>query len=137
MERRQPMSRFARGFTLIESMAAMTVLGTLASIASYIIVDNVDQCMGVTTAAQIHAEISVALDRATRELRKVRLEVDGQPAPDFSTVTATSIQWNDASGACALTYSGGNLTLAMSGGAAANLLTNVSACTMSVYDQDN
>ncbi len=49
-----------RGFTLIESMATISILAVLGSIASFLILDTVEQYSGATTRAQLHAEMSIA-----------------------------------------------------------------------------
>src|SRR5262245_37296996 len=82
-----------RGFTIVEAMAAITVMSALASIALVLILDTVDDAMDATSSAQLHEELAVAVDRASRELRKIDLDagVVGV-APDIENVTASSIQ---------------------------------------------
>ena len=127
-----------RGFTLIESMAAVVVLGVLGSMASMLILDTVGRCMDATTRAQLHAELAVAIDRATREIRKIPLESSSPVAPDITAVTSTSLQWNDSGGlACELSQSGSTLKLKMAGGTLATLLTDVTSFSIAAYNQDN
>jgi len=128
-----------RGFTLIESMAAVAVLGILGSIASHLLVETVGRCMDATTAAQLHAELSVAMDRITRELRRIDLDAGaGGVAPDIESVDADSILWEDLDGDdYELALNAGTLTLQVNGGAAALLLSDVTACTITTFDEDN
>ena len=62
-----------RAFTLIESMAAVVVLGSLAGVSSLLIFNAVDGYTEAATAAQLHVEASIALDRAIREIRKLKI----------------------------------------------------------------
>jgi prepilin-type N-terminal cleavage/methylation domain-containing protein len=128
-----------RGFTLVESMAAVAVLGVLGSIASYLILDNVGQCLDATTAAQLHAELSVAMDRATREIRKIDLDATAPGvAPDFVVVLPTYIAWEDTADVeHRLQKSGSELRLMVDGATSARLMSDVTACTISTYDEDN
>jgi prepilin-type N-terminal cleavage/methylation domain-containing protein len=128
-----------RGFTLVEAMASVVVLGVLASIASYLIVDSVDKCMDAMTAAQLHSELSVALDRAERELRKIDLDAGaGGIAPDITSVTSTLIQWEDTGNdAYEVSQSGSTVRLKVDGGTLATLLTDVTAFTVAVYNESN
>jgi hypothetical protein len=72
-------------------MAAVAVLGILASISSHLLVETVGRCLDATTSAQLHAELSVAMDRITRELRRIDLDAGaGGVAPDIVSVEAGS-----------------------------------------------
>ena len=61
-------------FTLIESMATVSVLAILGSITSFLVLDAVDGYTDASNSAQLHAELSIALDRAARELRMIELK---------------------------------------------------------------
>ena len=132
-------SRPGRGFTLIESMAAVAVLGIMASISSWLILDSVGKCVAATTAAQLHTELSVAIDRVSRELRKVNLDdTAGGVAPDIENVSPTSIEWQDADGdQYWLLLNGSDLKLKVDGGTSATLMSDVTGFTVSTYDEDN
>jgi hypothetical protein len=120
-------------------MAAVAVLGILASISSHLLVETVGRCLDATTSAQLHAELSVAMDRITRELRRIDLDAGaGGVAPDVVSVEADSIGWEDIDGDdYELALNAGTLTLQVNGGAAALLLSDVTACTITAFDQDN
>ncbi len=135
MTARRP-ARRRGGFTLVESIAAIVVLGALGSIASFLIVDSVDGYVAAAGAAQLHAELSVALDRAAREIRRIGPDpAAAGPAPDIEGVTSTSISWNDAEGDdCELALSGSTVLLRVDGGAPAVLLADVTAFAVTVYD---
>ncbi len=131
--------RRRRGFTFVESMATIVVLGVLGSTASFLILDSVDDYTDAALSAQLHAEMSVALDRAMREIRKIELDTTATDvAPDITVMTAASLQWEDGSGnAYQLVKVGSELQLAMAGGALATLLTDVTALTIFIFDEDN
>ncbi len=136
----------ARGFTLIETLASIVVLAILGSISSFIIVDAVDGYVDAATQAQLHAEASVAMDRAMRELRWIELNIDPTPCtigPHIDSVTDKSITWDIEVGGPkvhSLSWSGtagDPLTLRVDGGATVNLQTDVTAFSVAVYDDTN
>jgi prepilin-type N-terminal cleavage/methylation domain-containing protein len=128
-----------RGFTLVETMATIAVLGILASIASHVLVESVGRCLDAMTAAQIHSELSVAMDRITREIRRINLDGGaGGVAPDINAVETDTLTWEDLDDDdYEVAFGGGTLTLQVDGGAPAVLLTDVTACTIATFDEDN
>jgi len=128
-----------RGFTLIEAMSAVLVLTTLGSIASFMIVDAVDGYAEAVTGAQVHAELSVAMDRAMRELRKVPVNAtEPAPATNLTSVTTSAVYWEDESAKpYSLTVSGGSLLLQAGGASGYALQNDVTAFTVAAYDEDN
>ncbi|MHC4429359.1 MAG: pilus assembly FimT family protein [Planctomycetota bacterium] len=86
-----------RGFTLMESMATVAVLAIMGSITSFLILDAVDGYTDASTSAQLHAELSIALDRAMREVRMIELDTYATGiAPNIDDVTPTTIIWTDS-----------------------------------------
>jgi prepilin-type N-terminal cleavage/methylation domain-containing protein len=133
--------RCRRAFTLIESMATVAVLATLGSIASFLILDAVDGYSVADTSAQLHAELSIAMDRALREIRKIEPDDGaGVVAPNITDINAAgnNIQWTDSdSDAYSLYQSGSDLMLEVDGGGAALLLSDVTAFSVQTYDEDD
>lgn len=128
-----------RGFTLIESMATIAVLGVLGSTASFLILDAVDDYTEASLAVQLHAEMSIALDRAMREVRKIELDAGAAGvAPDIESMIFVWITWEDSAGnPYQLGLSGGELKLEVAGGGLATLLTDVTAAVFTIFDEDN
>jgi prepilin-type N-terminal cleavage/methylation domain-containing protein len=123
-----------RGFTLIELIATMAVVGALGSIAASILIASIGGLMEATTSAQLHTELSIALDRVDRELRNVASDSGASDiAPDIDALTSTSITWNTSD---QLSLAGSQLNLTL-GGTSAVLLDDVTALSVKAYDEDN
>lgn len=120
-------------------MSAVLVLATLGSIASFLVVDAVDGYAQAVTGSQLHAELSVAMDRAVRELRKVPVNAtEPAPATNLTNVTTSALYWeDDSANPYSLTVSGGDLLLQSGGVSAYALQANVTSWTVAAYDQDN
>jgi hypothetical protein len=120
-------------------MATITVLATLGSIASFLILESVDSYTDAGTVSQLHAEASIALDRAIRELRMIELDsAASDTAPNILSVTPSSIVWTDSdTDAYYLQLSGSDLTFQVDSGPASVLLTDVAGFTIKTYNEDN
>lgn len=122
-------------------MAAVSILAVLGSIASFLILDAVDQYSDSTTEAQLHAEMSIALDRATREVRRIGLDTAAvtPPGPDINNLSPSWLNWDGPLGnQYQLLYSVGEsaLKLEEAGGGLAVLLADVTSCTISAFGDD-
>ena len=132
-----------RGFTLIESMATIVVLATISSIASLLLLEAIENFTKAANGAQLHAELSTAWDRATRQLHKIPLDTGASGiAPDIDSVTqvgsADAIAWRDSDGdAYSLSKSGSDIELAVNGGAANVLISDVTTFDVSIFEEDN
>ena len=115
----------------------------MGSMASFLIVESVDGYVDAATSSQLHAELAIALDRLTREIPKIdNDETAGPRDPDIDTVTRVgpddAMTWTDSLGKTySLAKTGSDLMLAVESGAAAVLLSDVTAFAIEVYDQDN
>jgi prepilin-type N-terminal cleavage/methylation domain-containing protein len=128
-----------RGFTLIESMATIAVLATLGSIASFLILDAVDDYSETASTAQLHAELSIAMDRLIREVRHIELDSGASGiAPNIVGVGSTYVAWQDSDADnYSFTLSGGVIYLQIDGVGGAVLLADVSGVTVKAYNEDN
>jgi len=123
------------GFTMVEAIATIVVLAVLGSVTSGIILQAVDGYTEASTQAQLHAEMSIALDRAVRELRKIPLDSGaGGIAPDVDDLSPTSVDWE---GDYHLGLTGGDLLMTINGGAQRVLMSDVSAFGVSAFDESN
>jgi prepilin-type N-terminal cleavage/methylation domain-containing protein len=123
------------GFTLIELISTIAVLAAVATVGSGIIFAATDGYVQATTSAQLHTELSIALDRIVRELRNVPLDDDaGGVAPDIDAFADDSIDWD---GDNSIALAGSDLRLTIGGGPSAVLLADVTAVTFQAYDESN
>lgn len=132
---RRRSSRPRCGFTLIELVSTIVVLGALGTVASGIILTATDGYIAAATRAQLHTELSLALDRGVRELRNIQLDTEaGELAPDIDAVEPTSLTWHTD---CRLAVSGDALQLTIDGGEPGTLLTDVQSLEIRTYDENN
>jgi prepilin-type N-terminal cleavage/methylation domain-containing protein len=128
-----------RGFTLIEAMATVVVLGTLATFSTVTLVDTVDSYQKAAMQAQLHAELATALDRVARETRRIGLDPDEPGSkPHITAFTnTTQILWEDDSNASwGLILAGDDLSLRVTG-TSYQILDDVSSLTLTAYDEDD
>lgn len=127
--------RSARGFTMVEAIATLTVLGVLASVSVNLIYTATTSYRDAATRAQLSDEVSVAMDRIARRLTSIERDTSAAVvAPQISSVTPTSIAWNSN---YSLTLSGAQLQLVENGGVARTLLDDVTSFSVSAFDESN
>jgi len=128
-----------RGFTLVELIASMVVLAIVGGVSSSILLHSADGYLAASTTSQLHHELSVAMDRLARELRRIdRDPAAATIAPHIDAVTATSMAWRDADGdALSLDLMGDVLWFAAAGGPPRVLLRDVAAFAIRTYDEDS
>jgi prepilin-type N-terminal cleavage/methylation domain-containing protein len=122
------------GFTLIETIATITVLAVLGSMASMLVMTSVNGFTGASTAAQLHTEASIALDRIDRAMRDIPNHPTVAGAADIASITASSITWQTN---YSLSLSGGQLMLVENGGTSRVLLSDVASFSVQAYDESN
>jgi len=128
-------ARQTRGFTLVEVIATMAVMGALGAVASSTVFSALDSYLDAATRGQLHTEISMAMDRVVRELQNTQLDGSASGvAPDIESVASSAITWNDD---YSLTLTGGQLMLSDNGAAAEPLLANVSSFSVQTFNESN
>lgn len=121
------------GFTLVEAIAAMTVLSVLAGLSSMLMYSAVVASRDVSVQGQLHEEVSTAMEQVARALREIPAVQKGAVlAPAIDQVTPSSIHW----GTSTLSLSGTELHL-VEDGVAAILLRDVTAFSIQCYDDTN
>ena len=124
-----------RGFTLVELISTVVILAALGSVASGVILTAADGYVDGATRAQLHTELSTALDRCVREVRNIQLDGEaGGVGPDIDEVTATSMRWDDD---WSISLTGERVMLTVDGGPAAVLLADVTSFGIQMWDEDD
>jgi len=137
-----PAPRTARAFTLIELVAVMVVIGTIAAIGSMTFQRAAAANSQVSARGAVYAEASAAMDRIIRKLQSTPARTGTNPAvPAVASFTSSTITWDDQS---ALVYSAGAGTVTLcdvaagdTSGTAPVLVGNVTAFDVQPIDQSN
>ncbi len=113
----------------------MTIIATLGSVASTLVYSAIRSYTDASTGAQLHSEVSIAMERMVRELRRIE-EDSALPGaqPRISSVSPTSIAWN---GNWSLSLNGTDLELVEAGGMARVLQSGVTAFSIQTYNDAN
>jgi prepilin-type N-terminal cleavage/methylation domain-containing protein len=132
--RRAP--RLRRGFTLVEAVCAMVVLGTLGSLSAALMVRAADAYRAGATAAALHAELAAALDPVERTVRSIAINA-GRTGPAVNQLDQTALEWNTGAGTGSLSLSGTNLMFSPDGQPPAVILTGVTSLVISAFGDSN
>jgi prepilin-type N-terminal cleavage/methylation domain-containing protein len=125
----------SHGFTLIELVATVAIVGALGSIAASILMASIGGLRESTTRAQLHTEMSIAMDRIDRELRNISLDSGASDiAPNIDSISAHAITWE---GSNSLVLDGTNLNLTLYGAGTSVLLADLTALSITAHDENN
>lgn len=129
-------ARLRRGFTLVEAVCAMVVLGTLGSLSAALMVRATDAYRAGATAAALHAELASALDPVERTVRSIAINA-GRTGPAVNQLDQTALEWNAGSGTGSLSLWGTHLMFSPDGQPPAVILTDVTSLVISAFGDSN
>jgi hypothetical protein len=119
----------------VELVATIAILAAVSLVSSGIIMQASDGYVEAKATSQLHTEMSIAMDRALREIRAIALDTGASGvAPNIDSTTKTSLVWE---GDSSLTMSGDNLVLTIDNDGGHVLLTDVTDLTIRTYDESN
>jgi prepilin-type N-terminal cleavage/methylation domain-containing protein len=127
-------TRTAAGFTLVELVSAMIVFAVISVLASRIILTAADQYISAASRAELSNELSAALERITAEVRDIR--PSSPTTPDVTSLTASSLSWNDATGARSIALQNGTIVYTDATGSS-TLVADATSFTLQGYDGEN
>lgn len=88
-----------RGFTLVELISSIAVLGVLAVVSSRLVFAAGDQYVSAVTQAEVSGSLSAAMEFATTQARSIPVRASSSPsAPAITSITPNSIAWTDGNG---------------------------------------
>ncbi|MBL8744835.1 MAG: type II secretion system protein [Phycisphaerae bacterium] len=124
------------GFTLVEVIAAMVIIGTLGGLSGAILYRGIEGYRRVAVQSELHAELAAAMDRIDRAIRAIP-SLSGSGDPSIKGVSPTSIDWDEATGGASLSLDAGTLLLALEGAEGVRLLEGVTGFNLQCFDQSN
>lgn len=138
MNAEQKTMRNNQGFTLIETIMVIALLGIVAAIIAIPLSQAVKGWFQSTSREGVSQSGRIAIERMTREIRNTARKSDNTPC--ISTATATSLSFSDLSGNLTLCNS---VTFSWAGAGnpvvrgADILADNVSSLNILYYDSNN
>jgi prepilin-type N-terminal cleavage/methylation domain-containing protein len=94
-----------RGFTLVEMVLTISIVGIIVLVASFVVVESVKIYAGTATALDAAYQSRLALERMTREIHDVK------DSSSITTFTASALTFTNSSNvSIAYALSSGNLT---------------------------
>ncbi len=120
------------GFTLIEIVITIVLVGILAGIAALIILQGVESYSVEEVRSNVHYQARLAMERMAREIRLIRRA----SVVDITTMTDTNLRFTDVNGANAgFTWTSPTLSR-WNGIGTAVLAPNITAFDFNYYRQD-
>lgn len=126
----------ARAFTLVETVATITITAVMLSICGPLVMAGVDGYAKAAARAELSASTSAAIARIARQVRDTPLRSAAASAsPAIDSVTSSSITWS--SGASVRLNAGSLLFRPATGAAEKQLLPDVSSVSIRAFDESN
>jgi len=121
----------SNGFTLVEIVITIVLIGILSGIAAMIILQGVMAYSDEQSRSDVHYQARVAMERMAREIRLIRSQ-----GADITTMANNNLRYIDVNGVT-IGFSWANPTLSRWDGATNDVLASgVTAFTFSYYQQD-
>lgn len=119
------------GFTLIEIVITIALVGILAGIAALILVQGITSYSVEEARVDVHYQARLAMERMAREIRQIR------STADITAMTNTSLRFTDVNGASVGFTWTGPTTLSRWNGVGTNVLApNITAFNFNYYQQN-
>ena len=124
-----------QGFTIVEAIAAITIMSIIALMLSFVLATVVDGYTGASVRGSLHRDLSVAMDQIVREVRSIPLDTAAPGvAPKISAILAGSMDYD---GTGKLELVAGDLILTRPSETGAVLLSGVSSLEIEAFDESN
>ncbi len=124
-----------RGFTLVEAISTLTIVGVLGSVASTTIYRAVDAFSLGAVRAQLHTELSAGMDRLVRELQAIPATVvQGQVGALIEALEPTDLTFG---GGRRLYLKGDGLYLWDNASGEGLLVSGVTSLVFAGFDESN
>lgn len=94
---RRTQAQDVRGFTLIEIVLTIVLVGIVAGVAAVIIMQGTSAYSTGRSRLEAHEQARFALERMSREVRQIRSRA-AAPVDDIITMTATNLEFIDVNG---------------------------------------
>lgn len=136
--RQMRLQRRIRGFTLIEAIASIVVLGVLGIVASNLLATASGSYQNAAVRSELHKEASMTVDRITRILRSIPPDTSSDdPAPSINEFASDAIFWLTPDGAASIEWTGSDIMITSAGEGAVLLQNDVSQFSLRAFDESN
>jgi prepilin-type N-terminal cleavage/methylation domain-containing protein len=125
----------SKGFTLIEIVMSIVLVGILAGVASMIIMQGARSYSAGQSRGEAHQQARFAMDRMAREIRLIR----SRTIADIPVMNPTDLRFTDINGTDVRFQLDGsnNIQRSQNGGVTWNVLASgISALTINYFQQD-
>jgi prepilin-type N-terminal cleavage/methylation domain-containing protein len=129
----RPATKARSGFSLVELLVTLAVVGILGSLTSAMIYAGVEAQQRSATAATLSEEGATAMERIILELRSIPLSADEARGLDIELVSVSGIQW---AGGNSVSLNGSSVVLATDGGTPVIIARDVAGLAIRCFSED-